>query len=55
MQTTMTTDYAEAAFGTVPPDLSLVARSRGTHWVYNYLMVASTRSSSVSNRSPRAA
>lgn len=37
MKTTMTTEYAEAAFGTAPPDLSLVARSRGTHWLYNYL------------------
>ena len=37
MKTTMTTEYAEAAFGTVPPDLSLIARSRGTHWLYNYL------------------
>jgi ubiquinol-cytochrome c reductase cytochrome c1 subunit len=37
MKTTMTIDYAEAAFGTAPPDLSLVARSRGTHWLYNYL------------------
>jgi ubiquinol-cytochrome c reductase cytochrome c1 subunit len=37
MKTTMTKAYAEAAFGTAPPDLSLVARSRGTHWLYNYL------------------
>jgi ubiquinol-cytochrome c reductase cytochrome c1 subunit len=37
MKTTMTIDYAEQAFGTAPPDLSLVARSRGTHWLYNYL------------------
>lgn len=37
MKTTMTTEYAEAAFGTSPPDLSLIARSRGTHWLYNYL------------------
>jgi ubiquinol-cytochrome c reductase cytochrome c1 subunit len=37
MKTTMTSEYAEAAFGTAPPDLSLVARSRGTHWLYNYL------------------
>ena len=22
---------------TIPPDLSLIARSRGTHWLYNYL------------------
>ncbi len=37
MKTTMTPEYAEQAFGTVPPDLSLVARSRGVNWVYNYL------------------
>lgn len=37
MKTTMTQEYAEAAFGTAPPDLSLIARSRGTHWLYNYL------------------
>ncbi len=37
MVTSMTTEYAEAAFGTAPPDLSLIARSRGTHWLYNYL------------------
>ncbi len=24
-------------FGTAPPDLSLIARSRSTHWLYNYL------------------
>lgn len=37
MKTTMTPEYAEAAFGTVPPDLSLIARSRGVDWLYNYL------------------
>jgi ubiquinol-cytochrome c reductase cytochrome c1 subunit len=37
MKTTMTPAYAELAFGTVPPDLSLVARSRGVNWLYNYL------------------
>lgn len=37
MKTTMTQEYAEHAFGTAPPDLSLIARSRGTHWLYNYL------------------
>lgn len=37
MKATMTIEYAESAFGTAPPDLSLVARSRGTHWLYNYL------------------
>ena len=37
MNTTMTAEYAEEAFGTAPPDLSLIARSRGTHWLYNYM------------------
>jgi len=37
MVTTMTPVYAEQAFGTVPPDLSLIARSRGVNWLYNYL------------------
>ncbi len=37
MKTTMTPEYAEQAFGIVPPDLSLVARSRGVDWLYNYL------------------
>lgn len=37
MKTTMTPEYAEQAFGIVPPDLSLVARSRGVNWLYNYL------------------
>jgi ubiquinol-cytochrome c reductase cytochrome c1 subunit len=37
MTTTMTPEYAEKAFGIVPPDLSLIARSRGVNWLYNYL------------------
>ncbi len=37
MKVNMTGEYAEQAFGTAPPDLSLIARSRGTHWLYNYL------------------
>ncbi|UCH41612.1 MAG: cytochrome c1 [Gammaproteobacteria bacterium] len=37
MKTTMTPEYAEQAFGIVPPDLSLIARSRGVNWLYNYL------------------
>ena len=32
----MPKDTAEIWFGTAPPDLSLIARSRGTHWLYNY-------------------
>ena len=37
MKATMTPEYAEKAFGTVPPDLSLIARSRGVDWLYNYM------------------
>jgi ubiquinol-cytochrome c reductase cytochrome c1 subunit len=37
METTMTKQYGEQAFGVAPPDLSLVARSRGVNWLYNYL------------------
>ena len=37
MKSTMTAEYAEKAFGVVPPDLSLIARSRGVKWLYNYL------------------
>lgn len=37
MTAVMTKDYAEEAFGAVPPDLSLVARSRGVDWLYTYL------------------
>jgi len=37
MTTNMTTEYAEQAFGIAPPDLSLIARSRGVNWLYNYL------------------
>ncbi len=29
--------YAETAFGVIPPDLNLVARSRSPDWVYTYL------------------
>jgi len=37
MTATMTEEYAKEAFGAVPPDLSLVARSRGVDWLYTYL------------------
>jgi len=37
MENRMTTSYGEEAFGIAPPDLSLVARSRGINWLYNYL------------------
>lgn len=35
--TSMPPADAEAWFGKAPPDLSLVARSRGTDWVYQFL------------------
>jgi ubiquinol-cytochrome c reductase cytochrome c1 subunit len=37
MQNNMEAEYAEASFGAAPPDLTLVARSRGTDWLYTYL------------------
>jgi ubiquinol-cytochrome c reductase cytochrome c1 subunit len=37
MKINMTPAYAEQAFGVAPPDLSLIARSRGVNWLYNYL------------------
>jgi ubiquinol-cytochrome c reductase cytochrome c1 subunit len=37
MTNRMATAYAEEAFGVAPPDLSLIARSRGVNWLYNYL------------------
>lgn len=37
MKTAMSDGYAKEAFGTVPPDLTLTARSRGTDWIYSYL------------------
>ena len=37
MKINMTPQYAEQAFGIAPPDLSLIARSRGVDWLYNFL------------------
>ncbi|MGM0563788.1 MAG: cytochrome c1 [Pseudomonadota bacterium] len=37
MNNTMGDEYGEQSFGVTPPDLSLVARSRGTDWLYTYL------------------
>ena len=37
MTNNMSKKAAENWFGAAPPDLSLVARARGTHWLYNYL------------------
>lgn len=36
MNAAMEKDVAKAAFGVVPPDLSLVGRSRGPDWLYTY-------------------
>jgi len=38
MQVAMRTEDAREWFGAVPPDLSLIARSRGTDWLYTYLL-----------------
>jgi len=37
MKANMPVDVAKAAFNTVPPDLSLVARSRSPEWFYTYM------------------
>jgi ubiquinol-cytochrome c reductase cytochrome c1 subunit len=37
MKATINADEAEAAFNTVPPDLSVTARSRGANWIYTYM------------------
>jgi ubiquinol-cytochrome c reductase cytochrome c1 subunit len=37
MTTTLEPAVAKAAFGIVPPDLSLIARSRSPDWIYTYL------------------
>ncbi|HEC27311.1 MAG TPA: cytochrome c1 [Gammaproteobacteria bacterium] len=37
MIATMPAEDAKKWFGTVPPDLSLVGRSRGPEWIYTYL------------------
>ena len=37
MVTAMPENAASKWFGGVPPDLSLVARSKGTDWIYTYL------------------
>ncbi|MBE9564457.1 MAG: cytochrome c1 [Proteobacteria bacterium] len=37
MEVSMTDAYAEEAFGTAVPDLSLAARARGADWIYTYL------------------
>jgi ubiquinol-cytochrome c reductase cytochrome c1 subunit len=37
MKVAMGRYYAKEVFGTIPPDLSLLTRSRGADWVYTYL------------------
>ena len=37
IQTSMTQEHAQAAFGKMPPDLSLIARVHGSDWIYTYL------------------
>lgn len=37
MKTAMSAENANAWFGTVPPDLSVIARARGADWLYTYL------------------
>lgn len=37
MTNNMSVDYGKQAFGVVPPNLSLTARSRGTDWIYSYM------------------
>ena len=37
VRTAMPAKDAEAAFGVVPPDLSLIVRARGADWIYSYL------------------
>jgi ubiquinol-cytochrome c reductase cytochrome c1 subunit len=37
MTTAMSPAAAKAAFGVIPPDLSLVARSRNADWLYTYM------------------
>jgi len=37
MSNNMTADYGRQAFGVVPPNLALTARSRGEDWIYTYM------------------
>ena len=38
MEVAMRPEDAEAWFGKIPPDLSLISRSRGADWLYTYLL-----------------
>lgn len=37
MASAMSVDYGRQAFGVVPPNLALTARSRGADWIYTYM------------------
>jgi len=37
MANAMSEDYGRQAFGVVPPNLALTARSRGADWIYTYM------------------
>ena len=37
MDSTMDDDYAKTMFGTVPPNLALISRSRNAEWLYTYM------------------
>jgi ubiquinol-cytochrome c reductase cytochrome c1 subunit len=37
VQVALTEDHAKQFFGKMPPDLSLIARVRGSDWIFNYL------------------
>jgi ubiquinol-cytochrome c reductase cytochrome c1 subunit len=37
VHTTLTPELASAAFGKMPPDLTLISRVRGSDWLYTYL------------------
>ncbi len=37
MENNMSIDYGRQAFGVVPPNLALTARSRGEDWIYTYM------------------
>lgn len=52
MKAAMDSESAKMAFGAAPPDLSVIARSRGTDWLYTYLRsfyADATRPSGVNN------
>lgn len=52
MKAAMDSESAKMAFGAAPPDLSVIARSRGNDWLYTYLRsfyVDATRPSGVNN------